>query len=324
MHMFHDALVSFAGRRGISMKKEDTVALKAIAIIYVLLGHLNYLDSSGAWGVHIFLIVSGYGLETSYQWNGLKDYWKKRFTRVFVPYEAILLLALSIEMFINKKCSIINAVISMAGLDLGYNIDPSMWYISYCFLLYAEFYLWKKVLDVNVALKYILPFLFVILNFFLAILDKTGWGMIWSATAQTWIYTIDFYVGIALAHKKEPNRIALYSIVFVSTAYFVMRYGQIHYKADLVLFSLSAAALTIFLVIKLKLGKYIIIQKLGVISLYVYLIEGHFLRWKGYLLGASHSSIANVLAFELCLLGGYVAWKITNVLRKRVGGGNSK
>lgn len=58
------------------MKKEDTLALKAIAIIFVLLGHLNYLDSSGAWGVHIFLILSGYGLETSYQWNGLKDYWK--------------------------------------------------------------------------------------------------------------------------------------------------------------------------------------------------------------------------------------------------------
>lgn len=51
------------------------------------------------------------------------------------------------EMTINKNFNIANVVISMVGLDFGYNIDPSMWYISYCFLLYAEFYLWKKLLE---------------------------------------------------------------------------------------------------------------------------------------------------------------------------------
>lgn len=301
------------------MKKEDTLALKAIAIIFVLLGHLNYLDSSGAWGVHIFLILSGYGLETSYQWNGLKDYWKKRFTRVFIPYEVIILLALVIEMTINKNFNIANVVISMVGLDFGYNIDPSMWYISYCFLLYAEFYLWKKLLEnqQKLTLKYLLPLLFLILNFFLAILDKSGQVMIWSSSVQVWIYTIDFFVGIVLAHKKEFNQITLYSTAFISIVYFVVRYGQAHYKLDLVLFSFSAAILTIFLAIKSKIGKHTVIQKLGCISLYIYLIEGHFLRWKGYFLKGSHSNIANVLVFISCIIGGYAIWQIANALQKK-------
>lgn len=302
------------------MKKEDTLALKAIAIIFVLLGHLNYLDSSGAWGVHIFLILSGYGLETSYQWNGLKDYWKKRFTRVFIPYEVIILLALVIEIIINKNVNIANIVISMIGLDFGYNIDPSMWYISYCFLLYAEFYLWKKLLEnkQKLTIKYLLPLLFLILNFFLAILDKTGQVMIWSSSVQVWIYTIDFFVGIVMAHKKEFNRVTLYLTVLISLTYFVVRYGQVHYKVDLVLFSFSAAVLTMILVTKLKIGKCTIIQKLGFISLYIYLIEGHLLRWKGYLMRSINSNIANMLTFILCLIGGYMAWRIDNVLKNRV------
>lgn len=53
------------------MSKEITNSLKGIAILFVLFGHTNFLDSSGAWGVHIFLLLSGYGLECSYQKNGI-------------------------------------------------------------------------------------------------------------------------------------------------------------------------------------------------------------------------------------------------------------
>ena len=71
------------------------------------------------------------------------------------------------------------------------------------------------------------------------------------------------------------------------------------------------------LVTKLKIGKCTIIQKLGFISLYIYLIEGHFLRWKGYFLKGSHSNIANVLVFISCIIGGYAIWQIANTLQKK-------
>lgn len=40
----------------------------------------------GGIGVSMFLVVSGYGLNESYKKHGLKDFWKKRFVRVYLPY----------------------------------------------------------------------------------------------------------------------------------------------------------------------------------------------------------------------------------------------
>lgn len=296
-------------------EKSDTVALKAIAILFVLLGHMNLLDSSGAWGVHIFLLLSGYGLEISYQRNGLRDYWKKRFKKVFVPYEAVILIALIVELIINTRCNVLSVLVSIVGFDFGYNIDPSMWYISYCFLLYAEFYIWKKV--TNKVMKYILPVLFILFNLLLSIIDKIGFITIWSSAAQVWIYTIDFYIGIMLVNRKRPNEIIQNIIIFCVAVYFVMRYGQLHYKADMVLFSFSAAILTIFLNFKLRLGEYKVMQKLGNISFYVYLVEGHFLRWKGYLLDSNYNKSMNALVFMMCLFGGYIVFQVSNIIQNK-------
>ena len=301
------------------MNKQDTIAIKAFAILFVLLGHTNYLDSSGAWGVHIFLFLSGYGLEISYQKNGLTDFWRKRFRKVFIPYEAVVLVALPIEMLVNKQRGFLNVIVSMTGLDFGYNIDPSMWYISYCFLLYAEFYLWKRFeKKVTNVVQYMMLLAFIVFNFWLSIMDKFGFATVWSSAAQVWVYTIDFYVGIAFARKGNYSKKIQYISGFIALVYFVVRYGKIHYKVDLILFSLSAAFITLLLGMKLKIGKCKGIQKLGSISLWIYLLEGHLLRWKGYLFGSSNSNILNMLVILLSLLIGYIAYQMNSVLQNKV------
>lgn len=50
--------------------KHTTNNLKAVAIILVILGHLGFINKSGAWGVGIFLLLSGYGLTQSYIKSG--------------------------------------------------------------------------------------------------------------------------------------------------------------------------------------------------------------------------------------------------------------
>jgi len=76
---------------------ELTLILKGIAILLVVICHLGneftrWFTPLGGIGVTIFLILSAYGLEKSYQKNGLRHYWKKRFLAVWVPYVLVELL----------------------------------------------------------------------------------------------------------------------------------------------------------------------------------------------------------------------------------------
>lgn len=294
------------------MSRADTRSLKGLAILCVLLGHLNYLDSSGAWGVHIFLLLSGYGLESSYQKKGLNGYWKNRIFKVWVPYEVVILIVLLVEFIARNEYSVLSIIASISGTDFGYNIDPSMWYISYIFLLYVEFFLWKKFKRGKIR-EYGYLILFMVFNFILSITDKFSPLSIWSPTAQAWIYTFDFFIGIAMVHKKK-NSIFLNFVAAVSILYFFVRYGSTHFKADMVLFTFAAAVSIIIIVTKFKLSKFNLLQKLGDISFCVYLVEGHLLRWKDYYLQWIHNNnIRKVVVFVFCLIVGYMVYKIMNV-----------
>ena len=58
--------------------KEYTLYIKGIAILLVILGHMGVIDCGGAIGVHMFLIISGYGIAISLENNGVKKYLSKR------------------------------------------------------------------------------------------------------------------------------------------------------------------------------------------------------------------------------------------------------
>ena len=71
----------------LNLDNNKSLFLKGIAILLVLIGHTfgsNY--KLGVFGVNLFLILSGYGIYKSFNKNGLKDYFKKKIEKVYIPY----------------------------------------------------------------------------------------------------------------------------------------------------------------------------------------------------------------------------------------------
>ena len=73
---------------------ELSLILKGIAILLVAICHLGgeftrWATPLGGIGVAVFLILSAYGLEKSYQRSELHHYWRKRLLAVWIPYMII-------------------------------------------------------------------------------------------------------------------------------------------------------------------------------------------------------------------------------------------
>lgn len=81
-------------------------------------------------GVALFLVFSGYGLSESFKRNGLKDFWKKRFVGVIVPFYVVY---------------IIGTLVLKRGLNSNqfFNIilmQDVNWYIQYIMISYVIFW----------------------------------------------------------------------------------------------------------------------------------------------------------------------------------------
>lgn len=142
--------------------KEQTNALKGIAILTVIIAHGNILSKSfdlvpvlknvgivsiiTQGGMCLFLMLSGYGLFLSYSSNGLKNFWDNKFIKIFLP--AILAQIVWLPIF--------NVLNSIFGRDIKINwstlfgdlvcvnplnaLDGSIWYMSYLLFCYIFFY----------------------------------------------------------------------------------------------------------------------------------------------------------------------------------------
>ena len=87
-------LIGFAKKSGKFqwMDRSYTTAIKGFSILTVVCAHSGARLSVGGIqfiagiGVALFLICSGYGLEISYEKNGLQGFWKKRLLGVCLPF----------------------------------------------------------------------------------------------------------------------------------------------------------------------------------------------------------------------------------------------
>jgi len=150
-----------------------TVQLKGIAILLVIISHLKLLkfislpydfSFSGAWGVAIFLLLSGFGLTQSYLKNGVSNgFFKKRFSKVVLPYVIVTGIWLAIDaIFLAKTYSWSTALLALTGFDLSTSIDPTMWFVTFIILWYLIFFLVFK-LPTRDAVKLVLLFVFAYL-----------------------------------------------------------------------------------------------------------------------------------------------------------------
>lgn len=139
----------------LTITKELTAELKGIAILMVIIGHLSqifgtsFLNYMGAFGVGIFLFISGYGLTLSFESKGLDNFFKKRIVTVWMPYAIVTFVLIILSYFQGITFDAKTNLLLILGFDYNRSIDPTMWYISFILLWYVLFYIVFKFIKDN-------------------------------------------------------------------------------------------------------------------------------------------------------------------------------
>ncbi|SHH29903.1 acyltransferase family protein [Desulfosporosinus lacus] len=134
------------------MNKRSSEQLKGIAILLVVFGHLfvtKFINSQnaafgylGAQGVAIFLILSGYGMTTSFLKNGIDHkFLVRRLRTVLLPYSLVTLIWFLYDYTKGIIYPTWTIALSLIGLDFQFTLDATMWYISFILMWYLVFYL---------------------------------------------------------------------------------------------------------------------------------------------------------------------------------------
>lgn len=197
------------------MDKIHTNIIKSIAILLVVTAHVDAywskvggLQFIGGIGVSLFLICSGYGLYCSYSSSGLKNYFKKKIVKIWIPYLLVEILFMPMWNNISIKKVVLDLLLIKPSTSFG-------WYMNYIMVCYIIFYFVitikekKKFSDIN------------ILKIFLAIFG------IWFILESTLLVNPDipmlksrqmlsFIFGIYLAQNKNKTislRVGLVNII---------------------------------------------------------------------------------------------------------------
>ena len=122
------------------MNRQFTEILKGISIQTVVWAHggarlgIGGIQFIAGTGVALFLICSGFGLEESFQRNGIKNFWRKRLLRLCIPYWIVSIVGL----FITNNYNSSKFLKAIAFIDAA-------WFTRYIFICYVIFWICKKV-----------------------------------------------------------------------------------------------------------------------------------------------------------------------------------
>lgn len=183
----------------------STRQMKGLAILFVLLGHSRmwlHLDNivppifstAGAWGVTIFLILSGYGLTESFLKKGFTpSFVKRRFVKVIVPYSVISAIWFLIDyIFFHRTVRLINFFTTLIGLNIfNPSLDPTMWYITFLLMWYVIFFV-VFLVPMNKVIRTAILFLFAFVLQHYSIFLASDWKYNYYA----------FPIGVLLSYTK--------------------------------------------------------------------------------------------------------------------------
>lgn len=122
------------------MDRNYTTAIKGFSILTVIWAHSGAMLSVGGIqfiagiGVALFLMCSGYGLEISYENNGLFNFWKKRLLGVCLPFWVVELVGLLITGGFSIKTYLLDFFFLNPATSYGW----FMGYIVICYLIFYE------------------------------------------------------------------------------------------------------------------------------------------------------------------------------------------
>lgn len=255
--------------------------LKGIAMIMVVIGHLQIVSHMAAWGLGIFLIVTGFGLTRSYLKNGLNNFFIKKINKIFVPYFFVTIIWVIIDALLKIQHSFPTTIMALLGLNFTENIDKSMWYITFLLIWYIVFYFVFKFIKGN-SIKVIVLFATSVM---LAILDvkKT----IFPVPVAMPLYCVEFPIGvfIGLLYSKiikiNLRRLKLIHLIIcaVSFLFFLLIWQSPTFKYEYyfeVLF-FSVAGICIFGLLSIYSIRIKAFEFIGRISLEIFLFEYVFI-----------------------------------------------
>ncbi|MCI9259426.1 MAG: acyltransferase [Romboutsia sp.] len=283
------------------LTKNTTNNLKAVAIILVILGHLGFINRSGAWGVGIFLLLSGYGLTQSYVKSGIIGFFKKRLLAVILPYSIVMLIWIFVDFILGNKYSISTIATSILGVNFKSVIDVTMWYIPFLILWYIIFFLTFKSLKNN-YFKIITMFIFscIIYYYVYKLFDQN---------VGVRLYTLLFPIGVLLGFlfSKELNisekmlKSTLGHIIIFSFILFEISLNRSndyrYYTLSIIMFSVMI--ISIFMIMQNFESK--ILSFIGNISFELYLFEGVFINKYNFIFECINNKFLSVVTYFILI-----------------------
>ena len=237
-----------------------------------------------------------------------KTYWKKRVVSVYVPYCIAIGLALIFEIICYKVIDMRAIIVSLLGMDMGINIDPSMWFISFIGCFYFWFWCIKKIERKYGKTKSVI--VGCILWTIIAFASRTG--VLWNGAAVSWIYVFSFPLGYfwsELCERKQEKLDKRIWLCVTAAAFIVtcMRYGKVHIGLELLVFSYAGALIWIGLIMYNDFFEFKILQWIGKYSFSIYLVEGFYLRNREVLFdNVQNMTIQNFFIFVVSIVSGFL------------------
>lgn len=308
----------------------STEQLRGLAIILVVFGHLcsgfinlPIFKYSGAQGVSIFLILSGFGLAKSYLKKGIDEhFFARRFKTVLLPYMLVTGTIIALDYIVHQS-TIPKGVILASLVGLNMQVDPTMWYISFIFLWYLAFYVIFGLRISNPA-KLMLLFLFSFVIKFTIPSNST----LLNAPYEYSLHAFAFPIGImaALYSTKivsflQTKRALAYFLSIVSILLFlgfVIFFRSISFEHQTI-YMLINLMLAISLIIAFMLLSYLRIEskllvKLGEYSYEIYLLEAIFFTRYNMLNKLSSKWETLLLYIFMVLLFSFILNKLSKLL----------
>lgn len=116
--------------------QKETTSVRGMAILMIAIFHLfiawewqRIVNLPPSIGVATFLFLSGYGINESYKKTGLKEYWRKKFRRIMIPFWIFV----TILFFVRQTFNWHDYLLEVAFIKSDYWFIP---YLVWCYLLY--------------------------------------------------------------------------------------------------------------------------------------------------------------------------------------------
>lgn len=190
-----------------------------IVLMHLLQGYqmpniLYKIFSFGGAGVHVFILCSGFGLYLSYLYKplGYKDFLKRRFTKVYLPYIIVIFISALIPFYNtseDKWFQLLSHVFLFKMFDetLESSYGGQMWFVS----TIIQFYVFWPLIVRLFKCKYSM-----IISLLISILWATVVGLTGHAEQRIWNsfflqYLWEFILGMHLAklYYNAPQKITV-------------------------------------------------------------------------------------------------------------------